>query len=225
MSYRLREGLSYCEVDGGLVFLDLEADRYFRLADRFSRALAAALGGERQSGTDVEALVAKRILVQSPAAFPYPPDAPITVPTRSALEQRNSTPRLHVLTVLEATALVFSTQMQLRNRRLARILGSLVAYRDRMTAGRLSTVATPTAQLLATTARFRQSRAYVPIEPCCLLDSIAMVRFLARRRIPAAITFGVTLDPFAAHCWVQSGDWVLNDTVGNVVAHTPIRRV
>lgn len=225
MSYRLREGLSYCEVDGALVFLDLEADRYFRLAERFRGALAAALGEEGQSNIDVDALVAKRILVRSTAASSSPPDAPITAATRSALEQRSSTPRLHLLTVLETTALVFSTQLQLRTRRLARILGSLVAYRDRMTAGRLSTVATPTAQLLATTARFRQSRAYVPIEPCCLLDSIAMVRFLARRRIPAAITFGVALDPFAAHCWVQSGDWVLNDTVGNVVAHTPIRRV
>ena len=57
----------------------------------------------------------------------------------------------------------------------------------------------------------------------CLLDSIALVRFLARRGLYAQLVFGVTDDPFSAHCWVQAGDLVLNDTVGDVSAHTPIR--
>ena len=36
---------------------------------------------------------------------------------------------------------------------------------------------------------------------------------------------GVTSEPFAAHCWVQAGDIVLNETLSDANAHTPIRMV
>lgn len=226
MPYRLREGLSYCEVDGCLVFLDLETDRYFRLPDRLGAALVAALRGDERPDADIDTLIAKTILVSSPASHLFSPARPIATPSRSAVEHRAKAPAIHALTVLEVATLVCSTQLQLKTRRLARILAALVARRQRLTAG----APAPTAprvpdRLLDAAALFRQSRACVPIEPCCLLDSIAMVNFLARRRLPTTITFGVTLDPFAAHCWVQAGGWVLNDTVGNAVAHTPIRSV
>jgi hypothetical protein len=34
--------------------------------------------------------------------------------------------------------------------------------------------------------------------------------------------FGVNADPFEAHCWVQAGNVVLNDTVAWVSGFTPI---
>jgi len=34
--------------------------------------------------------------------------------------------------------------------------------------------------------------------------------------------FGVKLNPFSAHCWVQAGDIVLNDAIDHVTIHTPI---
>ena len=76
--------------------------------------------------------------------------------------------------------------------------------------------------MLKAAETFRRARLYVPIETCCLLDSLSLIDFLSRRRLPARLVFGVTSDPFAAHCWVQAGEWVLNDLVGNVIAHTPI---
>ncbi len=226
MSWRLREGLSCCEVDDCLVFLDLEADRYFRLPAHLDTALLAALRGDGRQDADVDTLVAKNILVRSSGSPPSSPTISIASPARSAVEQRTSAPDIDVITTLEVSALTCSTQLQLKTRRLDRLIESLVAYRDRMTRGSVSN-ASPhdVGQLLASAALFRKARACVPVEPCCLPDSIALVKFLARRRLPAAIVFGVALDPFAAHCWVQAGDWVLNDTVGNVMAHTPIRSV
>ena len=41
----------------------------------------------------------------------------------------------------------------------------------------------------------------------------------------ANLVFGVTGDPFSAHCWVQVDELVLNDTLGNANAYTPIRTV
>ena len=56
----------------------------------------------------------------------------------------------------------------------------------------------------------------------CLADSLALVNFLARYRHFPTWVFGVQTRPFAAHCWVQDGDVVFNDTPDHVRRYTPI---
>jgi hypothetical protein len=56
----------------------------------------------------------------------------------------------------------------------------------------------------------------------CLYDSLALIEYLARNGIYADWVFGVQTRPFAAHCWVQHGDIVCNDTVEHVSGYTPI---
>jgi Transglutaminase-like superfamily len=56
----------------------------------------------------------------------------------------------------------------------------------------------------------------------CLFDSLALIHFLARFGLYPDWVFGVQADPFEAHCWVQAGSVVLNDTVERVSAFTPI---
>jgi hypothetical protein len=56
----------------------------------------------------------------------------------------------------------------------------------------------------------------------CLYDSLALLEFLARYGIYPDWVFGVQTRPFAAHCWVQHGDIVFNDTVEHVIGYTPI---
>jgi Transglutaminase-like superfamily len=56
----------------------------------------------------------------------------------------------------------------------------------------------------------------------CLYDSFALLEYLARYGIHADWVFGVQTRPFAAHCWVQHGDIVFNDTVEHVSGYTPI---
>jgi hypothetical protein len=36
---------------------------------------------------------------------------------------------------------------------------------------------------------------------------------------------GVKLRPFAAHSWVQSGPWLVNDRIDMIRAYTPIMAV
>ena len=59
----------------------------------------------------------------------------------------------------------------------------------------------------------------------CLFDSLTLLNFLARYGITADWVFGVQARPFAAHCWVQLDDVVLNDTVEHVSGYTPIMAV
>lgn len=229
MSYQLRNGLSYCEVDGRLVFLDLEQDRYFQLPDTLSHAFRGVIGDRRQptEHADVEALLARNILVAStvPTSRPVPCQRVVSPPDRSALELPERA-RVSAPVVLEVGILVASARLELRARRLGRLLDSVVERRDR-SAGSAPADGTAATMgpVLEASALFHRARAYVPFEPGCLLDSIALVRFLSRRHLRADIVLGVTLDPFAAHCWVQAGAWVLNDSVGNAMAHTPIRRL
>lgn len=56
----------------------------------------------------------------------------------------------------------------------------------------------------------------------CLLESLALFEFLSRQEIFPTWVFAVHSSPFAAHCWLQSGSIVLNDTLENVRNFTPI---
>jgi hypothetical protein len=69
---------------------------------------------------------------------------------------------------------------------------------------------------------FARLRLFYPRSYLCLFDSLALIHFLARFGVYPDWVFGVNADPFEAHCWVQAGNVVLNDTVARVSAFTPI---
>jgi Transglutaminase-like superfamily len=72
------------------------------------------------------------------------------------------------------------------------------------------------------TSVFDSLRLFYPRPYLCLFDSLALINFLARFGLYPDWVFGVQADPFEAHCWVQTGSVVLNDTVERVSAFTPI---
>jgi hypothetical protein len=74
-------------------------------------------------------------------------------------------------------------------------------------------------------AVFERLRLFYPRSYLCLFDSLALIHFLARFRLYPDWVFGVNADPFEAHCWVQAGSVVLNDTLGRVSSFTPIMSV
>jgi|LNAP01.1.fsa_nt_gb hypothetical protein len=222
MPYQLHENVTYCHVGDHLIFLDLNRDLYFQLSDRLERVFLAQLHGDPKPDAEVDDLVRKNILTPSSNAEDPQRTAAIVLPSISAVERKIAASNLDTPTALEVFATVCSTQLQLKTRQLKHLIHALIEYRQRKTTG-VGTV--PDSSLLEAAATFRRARPYVPIETCCLLDSLSMLRFLSRRRLSASLIFGVTQNPFAAHCWVQAGDWVLNDTVGNVIAHTPIREI
>jgi hypothetical protein len=75
---------------------------------------------------------------------------------------------------------------------------------------------------LSLAAVFERLRLFYPRSYLCLFDSLALIHFLARFHVYPDWVFGVNADPFEAHCWVQAGNVVLNDTVARVSAFTPI---
>ncbi|TAL84692.1 MAG: lasso peptide biosynthesis B2 protein [Rhodanobacter sp.] len=228
MHYRLRENLSYCDVDEQLIFLDVAQDRYFKLTGVLENAMRRFKAHEDVAPTLVSGLVAARILIEAPNLRARAAIPDIRRPTCSAIEQLATiaAQRIGMATALEVMAIVWSTHRQLKTRALKTNLAEASAYRDKKAgAHEVATPAAPEDTLLQATGQFARARRYVPIKPICLLDSLSLLRFLSRRGLSANIVFGVTPEPFVAHCWAQAGDMVLNETLFDAHAYTPIRVV
>ena len=217
--YAVRDGLSFCQIDGRFVFLDVDNDRYFRLTDSMDRALASYLEGDETPDPGMRGLIEGNILVDQPDMATGGLRRIVSA-TRSAMEVPLSTRKPRPLDVMEVLAIVLRTQAALKLSTLKVVLDRLAQpLQAKPLAAELER------RLSDVAAVFRRARLYVPVDMCCLLDSIALATFLRKRQLHAHVVFGVALDPFSAHCWVQAGDLVLNDTVGNVNSHTPIRVV
>lgn len=215
MHYELNEDISCCKVDGRLIFLDISRDRYFQI-DRADEprliTQLAQISGASEGLTPLGD-------VQDEGRAGTVTRKSFTAPVTSALERPVSPTPLEVSTLLEIAWIVLGTRHLLKTRGLKSALIEVPARKcDRWSEVRRGPDAATDAAL-----SFRRVRPYVPLSPVCLLDSLALLRFLARRGLRADLVFGVTGAPFSAHCWLQAGDTILNDTLGNVESYTPIR--
>lgn len=224
MPYALRDDVSFCWVDGRPVFLDLRDDRYFQLPISMERTFIACLEDPNGVQNDPTELLERDILVAATSDAIGLSAVSVERASYSAFEQPPSEQTVGLAVLLEVLAIVWLTALQMKMRTLKDVLASLDVYRRHRTEPPI--LNSPMDSRLSHAAiEFMRARLYVPVEMVCLLDSLSMVRFLANRGLHANIVFGVACDPFSAHCWVQTKNWVLNDTVGNTNAHTPIRVV
>lgn len=219
----LSSEVSYCSIDGELVLLDVNKDRYFRLPRPLEQALVAHQQGNDIDPTAIAALVDRKILVTRRGAN-LPNRKPVEVAKRSAMEMPLQRSSIRPRDLAEVSWTVWRVHRSLKAAPLASVLSHASAIRPAPHLRTPSEVCEEGA-LLDAAARFRRTRLYVPIEMRCLLDSVSLACFLSRRQFDPCVVFGVALDPFSAHCWVQVGDLVLNDSLGNVHAHTVIRVV
>lgn len=63
---------------------------------------------------------------------------------------------------------------------------------------------------------------FVTVKDNCLFNSFFLIEFLACHRIYPAWYFGVKLNEFSAHCWVQGGNYIYDDTIVHTYTHRPI---
>ncbi len=199
-------------VDRIPVFMDIAEDSYFRLGPGEEQSFLAALKNfERQTGPIVQGLVRgfeNEEWTVEPVFVPPPPKR--TLPSPSNF--RN--PKL--FEVLAAARLVLAIRQSLRTRSIADILDGLSAK-----FGRSNDVRDPISAALA----FRNARRFIPLRGNCLSYSLALMHWLAAEGESASLVFGVKLDPFAAHCWVQSGDVLLNDRPERVERFARVRSI
>jgi hypothetical protein len=61
-----------------------------------------------------------------------------------------------------------------------------------------------------------------PTRTPCLVNSVALLEFLAAHGQFPRLVFGVQAHPFNAHCWIQHDDVVFNSTLEHVLQFTPM---
>lgn len=129
--------------------------------------------------------------------------------------------RVSKITITERSAFWLATSIsdfRLRFQKLKRIISR---FQDRAQQCNLSD---EHAALRAWRA-FSTLRPFYPRPASCLFDSLAAATFFQMRDIRVTWTFGVKLQPFAAHCWLEHGDAIVNDSVDSINRFTRIMRV
>lgn len=210
----LAPSLSFCSIDGRTLFLDIERNRYFGLPPSASAAFHSLrkADGEETGIERIDELFRLGIVRPVGAGGQDIEPARIAVPAQSLIEQETSPASFGPLA--EIGIRIWITRRRIAHGRLpALIVGVKAGRRD---AAQRSGV---TADLVA---RFRAARRLIPVQPNCLLDSIALLHFLVRRGARADLVFGVRLDPFSAHCWLQNSEWIISDPAENCAGFTPI---
>lgn len=212
----LRSDLSFCFIEDRAVLLDLEADRYFLLAGEPCRVLLQAMSGRLDTRRQFQfpSLGSRPMFVSGPNGV-RPVEA--EKPAGSALE----TPGVSQLS-LGVTSVVTA---QYRSSITLKICGLRCTIAQWRALRPAFPRRTDINEAIALSRFFAAKRALVPLRRGCVPDSLALMRFLWRRGYDADLLFGVRLDPFAAHCWVQCLDQVLSDSLSNVADFTPVFRL
>jgi hypothetical protein len=71
-------------------------------------------------------------------------------------------------------------------------------------------------------AAYLAARALVPVDRSCLLDCLGLVDWLGDRARHVRLVFGVRMDPFGAHCWLQTERAILTDAPDTVRNFVPV---
>lgn len=75
---------------------------------------------------------------------------------------------------------------------------------------------------IALASIYRRVRPYLYRSRLCLYDTFVFYFFSSIYGISPSLVFGVTVEPFEAHCWAQYGSLILNDVPQRTGKYTPI---
>lgn len=219
MHLALRTGISYCCLDGRLLFLDVIADRYFCLSPSAEKSFLRLVetGGRVADRKDaLDSLVSRGMLVEAAQSDPPKPCTLPPLPEESVLDQ--PLPRGSMRQAVGALGRLAAAQLRLKIAGLARTLSAIS-----VTKARLEPVpGNPDVLLCRTMAGFGRATGIATILDNCLGQSIAIAHDMLARGLRPDVVLGVRLGPFNAHCWVQYENRLVNDRFDMVRTFTPI---
>lgn len=214
---QLSERVFFARVDTRSVVLDLGRDRFFAFNAPMTRATLRLLeGGNQTAGPETRAarkrLEAIGITLEARAdagEIPAPAARTLWPSLRDDGESGGDwRPRRDVIAILLEAA------TRLRFAAFDQTLGWV--------GRRLAVPSTPRGAAIDALDAFVASRPWFPLKPVCRLDAIALTLVLARAGFDPRLVFGVRLDPFHAHCWVEIEGAVANEACEDVAQYTPI---
>ncbi|MDR6849921.1 MULTISPECIES: lasso peptide biosynthesis B2 protein [Alphaproteobacteria] len=192
--------------------MDLDSRRYSTLPAQLCGPFVAFMAGEQAiPQTDVDRLIALRVI--QPGTGTHQPREILPLPTHEIMPARQASS-----TVVALAAQGVAT-WQVRSISLRRLLTDEAARRpsdhqdaNEQDLGRLRRAFERIASLFGEANE-------------CLPRSLAFRRLALRYGHRPSLVIGVKINPFGAHCWVQSGARVDNDSLERVRLFTPIHVV
>ena len=217
MALSLRPGLTFCEIQHHLIFMDYEADRYFSLTGPARDSLQKLLKSSNVGLTEQEIapLRAAGIIGHGEGAKPLTPCQHVPA-GRSIFDQEGGASRL-AAQIPEIIVRLAAMRRTLNRQGLPTILRRLREATPLRVAPGSS--APGIGRLCAAYEASR--RYYLPVDHC-LIRALALYRHARQRGHDARLVFGVQLHPFSAHSWVEQDDLILDDRVDHVRRFKPI---
>lgn len=238
-----------CEVGGYAVFLDLRRDRYSAVSPSDLSALRTAVEGwptspiagseatastpiderDKASPTSVrrsdaiEALVEEGLLTADVSGGKLATPPQLEVPTTSLWEFPRPWPHIGPSHLRQFLAAWVLTTLRLRTMPIGQVVNRLrrIGLQDRRNnapfdIGRVRHLVS---------VHLALQPAFYSAEGACLRNSLTMLAFLAKHDVHPTCVFGVRMEPFSAHAWLQHGRIVLTDPVEHVRRFVPIMLV
>jgi len=197
MHHRLRDGLSWCLYNQQTVFLDLPHDRYFRLAadDELAFQQWTMTGAIGSAGA--RRLIDAGVLIASPTPSPSQTMTRVATPSTDLSEEAYGEARLvdigrGLFAQRRATSLV----------RRGKLASAIAAIRLGPNA-RKPPRHDPNAAVRRIAAAFASTPLTMRKGKQCLPRALAAGVLCRAAGAAPTLVFGVQLEPFAAHCWLQ----------------------
>lgn len=226
--YFLPSHVHFCQRGDACVFLDLRQDDYTLVngpAAAALRALSSQTNDKQPTGSFSEDLSE---LLKGGLLITQPDTGKVVAPTRIEIAVEHLVDREtlrdhpvsfgHIMNFFAACA---TARASLRWRNIEATVMSVANRKAR----HASDSAFDPARAQQLTAAFLKLRGFFPANYLCLFDSLALLNFLASYGVYATWVFGVRLEPFAAHCWVQYRHYALNEEVEEAANYTPIMAI
>jgi hypothetical protein len=210
MRYGLAPDTHMAVVDGDVVLLDARADRYACVAACDSAAIRTGYPARRWEDSSLVRELAESGYLEPASDTPVIARQLPPAPEQDLHMLHGDLPLPAPSDLVHAALSALSTAWRLRTQRPMHWLRSGADNEVRKDA------------CVAEARRFAEAHLYLPRLTRCLPHSLALLDFLKRRGCPAQLIFGVRTHPFEAHCWVQAGAVVLNDTLSHARWYAPI---
>jgi hypothetical protein len=227
--YFLPHHVHACFAADRTIFLDMKRGTYFGLDPEKTELLRHALddsaAAEEAAPPIAAELIGMGLLTTSRSASKTFLPPATSAPETSLLPLIDDRPRITTARVVRFLATCGAVSLRLKLRPLERSLAHLAQRKSSSAARFIANDAALDKARDLTRTFFRLRPLAYAARNRCLLDSLTLAEFLAGYGIRAACIFGVRANPFEAHCWVQIGGHVVNETPEMARRYAPILSV
>jgi hypothetical protein len=207
-----------------IVFLDLHRDEYVLVTNDGARAVLSLAPGASSAASDIAKeyieLLGRGLLTTDGNHGKSVSPTLVDAATQPLLDGE-SRPRIRASHVWPFLCACIVAAFRLRFYSIERTVE--LVQRRKLRAGPHIEVDLERARAL--TDIFRRLRSFFPRNYLCLYDSLALIEFLAHYQVFPSWVFGVKLEPWCAHCWVQAGSFVFNEDVEVAATHTAVMAI